>query len=215
LVARRITKKLERVDYHRAELRIALDPNHPAHLLPPQLPLSNRVLDIGCGAGQTLIGAYPDRVSYGLDPNLEALKLGKSLTDRVCFVCGKAESLPFPNNHFDMVIARVSLPYTNVGVSLREIHRVLRRDGKLWITLQNFSRRWRQARSQNYKGWIFFAYVLLNSALFHVTQKLVPFWGRYDSFQTERGISRALIKNGFREISISRDKFFLVTARSD
>jgi hypothetical protein len=38
--------------------------------------------------------------------------------------------------------------------------------------------------------------------------------GRYESFQTERGISQALIKNGFQGISIERGKHFLVAARS-
>ena len=199
---------------HRAELKIALDPSHPAHLLPPPLPRSERVLDIGCGAGQTLIAAYSDRVSFCLDIDLVALKLGRSFTDHVCFVCGKAESLPWPNGPFDMVIARVSLPYTNISTSLKEIHRVLRKGGGLWMTLHPFSIPWRQAKASNYKGWIFFAYIVLNSALFHFMQKQFPFLGRYESFQTQRGISQALLKSGFQGISIGRGKHFLVTARS-
>jgi ubiquinone/menaquinone biosynthesis C-methylase UbiE len=201
--------------YHRAEIKIALDPCHPAHILPPPLPRSERVLDIGCGAGGTLIAAYSDRVSFGLDIDLDALRLGRSFTDHVCFVCGKAESLPWLNGQFDMVIARVSLPFTNISTSLKEIHRVLRKGGQLWIALHPFSIPWRKAESSNnYKGWIFFAYIVLNSVLFHFTLKQFPFLGRYESFQTERGISQALIKNGFQRISIERNKFFLVTARS-
>ena len=201
-------------DYHREELKIALDPSHPAHILPPPLPCSRRVLDIGCGAGQTLIAAYPDRVSFGLDVDLDALKLGRSFSDRVCFVCGKAESLPWPNEQFDMVIARVSLCHTDISASLKEIHRVLSKGGELWITLVPFSYSWRKAKSSNYRGRIFFAYIVLNSICFHFTQKQFPFLGRYESFQTERGISQALVKNGFDGISISRGKHFLVTARS-
>jgi ubiquinone/menaquinone biosynthesis C-methylase UbiE len=200
--------------YHREELHNALDGSHPGHILPPPLPCSHRVLEIGCGAGQILIAAYPDRVSFGLDTDLDALKLGRSLTDRVCFVCGKAESLPWPNGQFDMVIARVSLPYTNISISLKEIHRVLGKGGKLWMTLHPFSIPWRQARLSNYRGWIFFAYVVLNSVLFHFMQKQFPFVGKYESFQTESGISRALIENGFHGISIERGRHFLVTARS-
>lgn len=66
--------------YHRGELKVALDPSHPAHILPPGLPRSHAVLDIGCGAGQTLIAAYPDRISYGVDVDVEALKLGGCAT---------------------------------------------------------------------------------------------------------------------------------------
>jgi len=210
-------RSLKGEQYHRAELKIAFDPSHPEHLLPPSLPRSHKVLDIGCGAGQTLIAAYPDRISFGLDIDLNALKLGRSFTDHVCFVCGKAESLPFPSGQFDMVIARYSLLYTNISSSLNEIHRVLRKDGRLWMTLHPFSEAWGQAMwyKYNYKGWISFAYIVLNSVLFHLTQKQFPFLGRYESFQTERGISQALMKNGFEGISIISEKdSFLVTARS-
>jgi ubiquinone/menaquinone biosynthesis C-methylase UbiE len=131
--------------YHLAELRIALDPSHPAHLLPPALPRSQKVLDIGCGAGQTLFAVYADRVSFGLDIDFDALKLGRSLTGNVCFVCGRAEFLPFSHNYFDMIMSRVALPYTNISASLKEIHRVLRRGGQLWMTLHPFLIPWRQA----------------------------------------------------------------------
>src|SRR6266571_2568601 len=209
-------RSLKGEHYHRAELRIALDPSHPEHLQPPPLPRSHKVLDIGCGAGQTLIAAYPDRISFGLDIDLDALKLGRSLTDRVCFVCSKAESLPLPNGQFDMVIARGSLSFVDTTSSLKEIHRVLRRNGELWMALEPFSEAWSQAMTYNYKGWIFFAYIVLNGVLFHFTQKQFPFpiLGKYGSFQTERGISKALIKNGFEGVSIKRvEDLFLVTAR--
>ncbi len=200
--------------FHRRELEIALDPSEPAHILPPPLPLSQRVLDVGCGAGQTLVAAYADRVSFGLDIDRDALRLGKSWTDRVRFVCGTAEALPWSNDQFDMVIARVSLAYTNINASLKEIHRVLRKGGQLWMTLHPFSVPWSQAMASNYKGWIFFGYVVLNSTLFHLIGWQLSFLGKYESFQTERGISRALRQSGFDTIYIQRKTHFLVTARS-
>ena len=187
----------------------------PPIYCPPPLPVSSKVLDIGCGAGQTLALAYPDRVSFGIDIDFDALSLGRTFTDRVCFVCGKAEALPWPNDHFDLVIARVSLVYTNINTSLREIHRVLKQGGDLWVTLHPFPFPWRQVKSSNYKGWIFFAYIVLNSALFHLAGKQFPFLGRYESFQTEGSMSRALTRTGFRNISFKRGRHFLVTARSE
>jgi ubiquinone/menaquinone biosynthesis C-methylase UbiE len=198
--------------YHLSELRIALDSSHPAHILPPALPRSHRVLEIGCGAGQILIAAYPDRVSFGLDVDLAALKLGGSLTSGVRFVCGKAEALPFPDEQFDIVIARASLPYTNVGASLKEMRRVLRNGGRVWLTLHSFSIPCRQAMAVNYKAWILFGYVVINSALFHLIQRQFPLRGKYESFQTERGIARALAQHGFEDVSIKRGTHFLVTA---
>src|ERR1051325_3965897 len=118
-------------DYNIAELRIALDPKHPNHILPPSLPASAKVLDIGCGAGQSLMAAYPDRVSFGIDISFAALKLGKSMSDRIRLVNGGAEALPFQGASFDFVFARVSLPYTNIAAALREVHRVVKADGRI------------------------------------------------------------------------------------
>src|SRR5262249_3056529 len=153
------------------------------HILPPSLPEARRVLDIGCGIGQTLIVRFPDRISFGIDIDLDALKRGKTRPDaqNICFVCGKAEALPWANAEFDLVIARVSLIYTNLTVSMRETHRVLKKDGRLWMTLQTLGIVWKAAvRTNSVKGWIWFAYVLLNSALFHFTQKQFAFRGKYE-----------------------------------
>jgi ubiquinone/menaquinone biosynthesis C-methylase UbiE len=201
------------LQYHESELRIALDPTHPDHILPPPLPLSAKVLDVGCGAGQTLIAAYPDRVCFGLDIDLEAISFGRTLTSDVSFVNGRAEALPFKNQEFDVVIARVSLPYTNLGSSLKEIRRVLRDDGKLWLTLHAFSMAWKQSQENGFRAKIFFGYILLNSFWFHLASKQFPFLGgKYESFQTERGIRRALEQNDFREVTITRTRHFVVEA---
>jgi len=202
--------------YHLGELKVALDPSHPSNILPPALPESHTVLDIGCGAGQTLIAAYPDRVSFGIDVDAAALKLGRSLTRHVQFTCAKAEALPYSDARFDLVVARVSLPYTNLRKSFQEIRRVLKKGGALWITLHPFSMVWSHAQSsRSYKGWIYFSYILLNGALFHLTRHQIPYLGfRYESFQTESGVTRALRQFGFEDISIQRGRYFLVTARA-
>lgn len=201
-------------DYHLNELRIARDPNSPKHILPPQVPLSHRVLDVGCGAGQTLIAAYPDRISFGLDIDFDALRLGRSLTDRIRFLQGAAEHLPYKDAQFDLVIARVSLPYSDIGASLKEIRRVLRPGGAIWATLHPPAVPWKQCKQSNYRGKVLFAYVLLNSILFHIAQRQFRFRGRYESFQTDRGMRRALTAAGFEEIGISRGAHYLATARA-
>lgn len=201
-------------NYHLEELRIALDQSDPQHILPPSLPLSMTALDIGCGAGQTLIATYPEGRVFGLDVDLGALKLGKTLSDRIPFTCGRAEALPFATGCFDVVIARVSLPYTHINRSLREIRRVLRPDGNLWMTLHPFEVPWRLMKVASVKRWIFFSYILLNSSLFHFLGGLFQFPGRgYESFQTQFGIRRALRRTGFSDVTISKEHHFLVTAR--
>jgi ubiquinone/menaquinone biosynthesis C-methylase UbiE len=200
--------------YHLGELKVAQDPSHPAHILPPSLPTDSRVLDVGCGAGQTLMTAYPHRLTFGIDIDLSALRLGRTLTKDVCFVCSKAEALPFRPAEFHLVTARVSLAYTDIRKSLMEIRRVLKPGGLLWMTLHPFAIPWQQANTSNWKGKLFFAYVLLNSVLFHLTQLQFPLRGKYESFQTEGGIRRALQSCEFNDVTIRHDRHFLVTARA-
>ena len=199
--------------YHLAELRIALDRSHPAHEMPPPMTPAARILDVGCGAGQTLIAAYPDRRTFGMDVDWNALRLGQTLTQAVAFARGRAEALPYASGQFDLVIARVSLPYANIPRSLGEIHRVLRPRGLLWMTLHPLSLGWKQARQGGWKAWLHFLYVFANGAAFHFLQKQFPLGARQESFQTKAGITRALRRAGFREIQIPRGKRFLVTAR--
>ena len=199
--------------YHHEELRVAQDPSHPSHLSPPAAPPGSRILDVGCGAGQTLIAAYPDRSTFGIDVDIDALRLGRQWTDKVVFTCARAEDLPFGNAEFDFVIARVSLAYTDISRSLREIRRVLRPGGNLWMTLHPISLCWAQARRGNWKGRLFFLYVLGNGLCFHLFQKQFGMFGRQESFQTETAMRRALLRSGFQDIEIDRRRGFVVTAR--
>ena len=202
-------------EYHLAELANALDPSHPRHILPPPLPRSEKVLDVGCGAGQSLIAAYPDRVSYGADIDFDALQQGTTLTTRVCFCQGQAELLPFKSHQFDFVFSRVALPLTNTGVALNEIHRVLKPGGGFWATVHTPAMRWKRAKAAGIKGKCFFVYITLNSVLFHWVQRQFSVFGRYESFQTERGMRRALERIGFGDIEMNkRGEFFVVTARA-
>ena len=201
--------------YSLNELQIALDPSNPNHSLPPAMPAWAKVLDVGCGAGQSLMARCDDRVSFGIDIDLAALQMGRSLTNRICFTNGKAEALPYKDAVFDFVYARVSLPYTNIPASVKEMRRVLKAGGQTWLALHPFSFSWKQALQSNYKGRIFFLYIVLNSLFLHYCHRQWPFMGRYESFQTETGIRRILEANGFGDVSVKRGgRQFLVTARA-
>ena len=67
-------------EYHLAELALARATSDPRRILPDIPAGARRVLDIGCGAGQTLLAcAAEDRRSVGVDYDFEALRLGASL----------------------------------------------------------------------------------------------------------------------------------------
>jgi hypothetical protein len=109
--------------------------------------------------------------------------------------------MPFRNGEFDVVIARVSVPYTNVGLCLKEMRRVVRDGGDVWLVLHSFSVAWEQARASGFRGKIFFLYILFNSLCFHLFGRQIPFVrGKYESFQTESSMRRALAENDFCEV---------------
>jgi SAM-dependent methyltransferase len=198
--------------YHLSEFKIALDHSHPKHIS-PEIPRNYQVLDVGCGAGQTLIATCRGRLSFGIDKDMSALQLGRTLTREVAFACADAESLPFRACNFDMVISRVALPYTNIRRTLAEIHCVLKPGGQLWAVMHTFAVPWKAARRAEWKGRIFFAYVLCNSLVFRFTGRTFRLfrWG-CESFQTPVGMTRALRAAGFVRIKVQARPYLIVTA---
>ena len=212
----------EMVQYHLSELEIARDASAPGHLLPPIPPGCRAVLDIGCGAGQTLIASRLEEgvLACGVDPVASALALGRTLTDRVHFGAAMGEALPFASESFDLVVSRVALPYMNIPAALAEMFRVLQPGGTVWLSLHppRFAARtmWRAVRAGNVRAAVYPMYTLLNGLLLQVANRQVrwPFGRpRYESTQTSAGIRRALRRAGFVDPRVSKDRFFVVSAR--
>lgn len=98
------------------------------------------VLDVGCGIGGTachLAQATGARV-HGLTPNSVQLELAREhahalqLDDRVRFVQGMADALPFDDASFDVVLFFESAcHFADRDRFLREVQRVLRPGGRL------------------------------------------------------------------------------------
>jgi ubiquinone/menaquinone biosynthesis C-methylase UbiE len=216
--------------YHLAELKVGLNPLNPAHSL-PVIEAGEKVLDIGCGAGQTLIASCAYREpgegglcvscsrmdcptwGYGIDIDESALALGQKWSSRMVLRGGRAEQIPFPDEDFDVVVSRVAIVYTDLPVAAREMRRVLKPGGRLWLTLHPFSMVLRQLRAP--KSWLYMAYVALNGLIFHFTLKTASVFGRCESWQTRSGMKRLLARTGFTEIEFHvTDRCFLVTARA-
>ncbi len=96
------------------------------------------VLDLGCGAGHASFAVAPyaaSVVAYDLTAEMLAIvereasarKLGNITT-----VQGMAETLPFPDGHFDFAITRASAHHWhNVPAALREARRVIKPGGRM------------------------------------------------------------------------------------
>jgi len=189
------------LEYHQTELAIALDLSNPARAMPPILPKHKRILDVGCGMGQPLLAASisRDTEAYGVDCDLEAIEAGRRLAPpNIKLVCAGGEYLPFEDKYFDLVFSRVALPYMEINKVLREISRVLKGGGDLWLALHPasmvFSRAKRSARDGNLKDIVFCGYILLNGVLFNCFGIQISFLGHQETFQTIGGIVRAMKK---------------------
>lgn len=106
---------------------------------------TERVLDIGSGAGHTaLLFATEAREVVASDPTAAMLDQGRRLAalrglSNVSFELTLAESMPFPDASFDRVTSRQSAHhYADVPAALREVARVLKPEGS-FVLIDTFS----------------------------------------------------------------------------
>ncbi len=139
-------------EYHQRELAIALDLSNPVRTMPPIVPTKHkRILDVGCGMGQSLLAAQlpSDVEANGVDCDIGAIEAGRRLAAaNIKLVCARGENLPFEDDYFDLVFSRVALPYMDINKALRKISRVLKGGGDLWLTLHTASMVLSSAKAQ-------------------------------------------------------------------
>jgi ubiquinone/menaquinone biosynthesis C-methylase UbiE len=91
------------------------------------------ILDLGCGAGSLLrqCGTVWEAAELaGIDPAPNMIKIARSLTPNAVFHCGYPENLPFADESVDLAFTTMSFHHWNDhDKSLKEIHRVLTRNG--------------------------------------------------------------------------------------
>ena len=196
-----------------AQLKIEAHARDERQFEPEKIPENWRVLDVGCGAGRTLLTSCR-AYSYGVDIDCDVLLRGKALSNNIGFICGRAEALPFADCAFDLVLSRVALPYTNIPKSLAEIHRVLKPDGQLWAVLERPTLPFHLGLHKKYKFYALAPYLVLNTLAFHLFGKSVPFVdGKYRGYQTVAGAKLALSRAGFVDIVITEALHLVVKAR--
>lgn len=138
------------------------------------------VLDVGTGAGQEMIPfAARGATCVGIDISLDSGIFGSRLFKRhhpelpAYFASATAEDLPFPAAAFDLVLCRVTIPYTDNRTALSEMSRVLRPGGVLLLKTHHpryYTRKFADGiRRRSPLFSIHALRVLLSGTIFHLT----------------------------------------------
>ncbi|MET0414629.1 MAG: class I SAM-dependent methyltransferase [Actinoplanes sp.] len=108
-----------------------------------------RVLDVGTGPGRiprALAEARPDWQIDGLDLEPKMIEYARTQDPhgRVTFTVGDVAALPYPDASFDLIVSSLSQHHwADVEGGLRDLRRVLRPGGRLWI----YDLRWAMYRA--------------------------------------------------------------------
>ncbi|MDE5080993.1 MAG: class I SAM-dependent methyltransferase [Trichodesmium sp. St18_bin1] len=104
------------------------------------LPNSANVLDLGCGTGKLLHRLavnFPTLQGNGLDLSPEMMSQANSRNfypQRLKFLLGNAEEMPFENDEFDAVFNTISfLHYPHPQQVFNEVNRVLHHGGYFYL----------------------------------------------------------------------------------
>ena len=93
-----------------------------------------KILDIGTGTGVLPMNMVHYGGDYtGVDLSSEMIEQAKALVPDISFICADAHNLPFENGSFDVVTALQCWVYFDKEKLLPELHRVLKKDGSLYI----------------------------------------------------------------------------------
>ncbi len=106
-----------------------------AHLGPIEPGI--RLLDVGCGSGDWL-SVYRMRgaTTYGVEINAKACEEGRKRGHHL--FCGQLSEAGFEDDFFDIVLFHQSLEHLfSPRTTLLEVQRVLKRGGKVWISVPN------------------------------------------------------------------------------
>ena len=141
-----------------------------------------RILEVGCGAGVNLLSLQRCAEVVGIDVEPLYLQFTAVLAHLEGMpspprVCGLAESLPFPDESFDVALFHGSLPYMRIPVALREAARVLRPGGTLLAIQSDLGQALRFRLGRN--GWgLLSPRVLLREARAASGMLVYPWLGR-------------------------------------
>jgi SAM-dependent methyltransferase len=169
---------------------------------------AKRVLDVGCGIGQALFPLAINKGAHGIGIDISevALSMGREFYAthlphaNVAFVHGKAESLPFAANSFDVINCGLALPYMDNTRVIAEVARVLRPGGMFLLKIHHARYYLRELRrglvSRDVSSVIYAGRVLVAGMIYHLTGRQPRVRFLDESFQTRWLLRRELARHG-------------------
>lgn len=127
-------------EYYRVAHEASLNSTHPAVLEIKQAALSaKKILDLGCGDGTRLGLLKTDAEKVGVDISDYAIKKARKEYPNINFLETNIESLPFPDESFDLVYSMFVLEHVgSPGKVLTEAVRALKKGGEIILAAPNF-----------------------------------------------------------------------------
>lgn len=164
-------------------------------------------LDVGCGTGNYTYWLADFGLNVtGLDPSEEMIEtaITKSCgSNRVKFISARAESLPFDNNKFDLVLAVATLEFVQDPIcAIDEMFRVLKSNGRVVIGFFNKYSLW--SLIHRLKG--FFTNSIHNQARFYSLGEMMYWLRQYGEVEVE---AVPLIQKHFQFFSVPSLNFLL------
>ena len=106
-----------------------------------KLPKGSRILDVGCGTAHLTDWIRQQGFEvYGIEPSNEMYLFAKQNFPEIEIKQAISSSIPYPDNHFDLIVAFEVLRYLDKNENrktFKEFHRLLKKEKYFFITQVN------------------------------------------------------------------------------